>query len=131
MESRCENCGECCLETEMILSQQDLDLIVKEYPNYISKKNFAYINEDGNFQMKNVNGHCIFLDLPTKKCKIFGSRPQGCRFYPLVYDFQTKNCTLDKDCPRTHLFYQNKKDFNRTCKNLKNFLEFQLKFDLD
>ncbi|MFW9969203.1 MAG: hypothetical protein ACFFDF_03320 [Candidatus Odinarchaeota archaeon] len=37
MKNVCENCGECCLETEMILSQQDIDLIVKKHPNRITR----------------------------------------------------------------------------------------------
>jgi Fe-S-cluster containining protein len=131
MENICENCGECCLETEMILSQQDINLIVEKYPNGIRKRNFAFKNKDGNFQMNNVDGHCVFFDFPTKKCKIYASRPQGCRFYPLIYDFQRRDCIMDTDCPRTHLFYQNKKILLKTCEKLRHFLKFQLNFKLD
>ena len=86
-------------------------------------------NED--FQIKNYNNHCVFLDFSTKKCKIYTYRPQGCRFYPLIYDFQKDKCTFDKDCPRTHLFYQKSRILNETCKNLKDFIKNQLKIVLD
>ena len=32
MKNQCESCGKCCLETEMILSQQDIDLIIEKLP---------------------------------------------------------------------------------------------------
>ncbi|MFW9969204.1 MAG: YkgJ family cysteine cluster protein [Candidatus Odinarchaeota archaeon] len=83
--------------------------------------------KNGNFQIKNFEKHCVFLDYSTKKCKIYRYRPQGCRFYPLIYDIQNNNCAFDKDCPRVHLFYQDKKILVETCKNLKNFLKKQLK----
>lgn len=127
MKNVCENCGECCLETEMILSRQDIDLIVRKHPNRINKQDFVFKTKNGNFQIKNFEKHCVFLDISTKKCKIYRYRPQGCRFYPLIYDFQKNNCALDKDCPRSHFFYQDKKILVETCKNLKNFLKRQLK----
>jgi Fe-S-cluster containining protein len=114
----------------MILSQQDIDLIIKCYPNRIRKQDFVFKNDNGNFQMRNLDNQCFFFDFLTKKCKIYGYHPQGCRFYPLIYDFQKKDCNFDKDCPRTHLFYQDKKILTEICVNLKNFIRIQLKIDL-
>ncbi|MFX0021166.1 MAG: YkgJ family cysteine cluster protein [Candidatus Hermodarchaeota archaeon] len=131
MSKVCENCGECCLETEMILSLQDINLIIKSYPDEIENQDFALKNKDGNYQIKNVDNHCIFLDFQTKQCKIYEYRPQGCRFYPLIYDFEKKNCIIDEDCPRPRLFYQNKRNLKETCKKLKGFIKNQLKIDLD
>ncbi|MFX1379607.1 MAG: YkgJ family cysteine cluster protein [Promethearchaeota archaeon] len=130
MENKCENCGKCCLQTEMMLSKQDIDLIIKFYPKQIRKQDIAFINENGNFQIKNLNNHCIFLDFSTKKCNIYNYRPQGCRYYPLIYDSQKKDCVYDKDCPRIHLFYQDKAILTKTCENLRNFLKIQLKINL-
>ncbi len=130
MKDKCKDCGECCLDTEMILSQHDIDLIVKNHPTIINKRDFTFKNKNGNFQLKNDDNHCVFLDFSTKKCKIYDYRPQGCMFYPLIYDFQKKNCIFDKDCPRIHLFYQEQKAFNKMCKNLRNFLKYQLNFEL-
>lgn len=131
MKNQCESCGKCCLETEMILSKQDIDLILDENSNKYSKDYFVFKNKNGDYQLKNVEEHCVFLDFSTKKCNIYGYRPQGCRFYPLIYDFQKKDCIMDADCPRIHLFYQDKKVLTKTCENLKNYLKFQLKFDID
>ena len=131
MENICEDCGKCCLETEMLLSQQDIDLIIKSHPKKINEQDFAFKNENDNFQIKNIENHCIFLNSSTKKCEIYHYRPQGCRFYPLIYDFQKKDCTFDKDCPRIHLFYQDKNVLIETCKKMRNFHRKQSKMVLD
>jgi Fe-S-cluster containining protein len=131
MKYLCENCGKCCIETEMILSQQDIDVIVKNYPSKIRKQDFTFRNEEGNYQIKNFEKHCVFLEFSTKTCKIYEYRPQGCRFYPLIYDFQKQNCTFDKDCPRIYLFYQDQGILKETCDNLKIFIKNQLNINLD
>ncbi len=131
MKNVCENCGECCLETEMILSPQDVGLIIKSSPNELKKENFVFKNKDGNYQIKNVEKHCVFLELSSKRCKIYKYRPQGCRFYPLIYVFHERNCIFDKDCPRIHLFYQDKGILKKTCEDLKIFIKNQLKINLD
>jgi Fe-S-cluster containining protein len=122
MKNKCENCGECCLKTEMILSNSDTESIMKNSPKILIKEDFAFINKDGFFQLKNVKNHCIFLDFPLKQCKIYEYRPQGCRFYPLIFNFQEKKCIFDKDCPRSNLFYQKNTELKSKCKNLRRFL---------
>ncbi|MFX0105926.1 MAG: YkgJ family cysteine cluster protein [Candidatus Hodarchaeota archaeon] len=126
MENKCENCGKCCLATEMILSQQDIRLIKMNYPNNIRENDFVFKNKNEQFQLKNVEGNCVFLEPISKNCSIYKYRPQGCRFYPLIYDLNQKKCRLDDDCPRTSLFYKNRKDLKIACKNLKIFLTHQL-----
>jgi Fe-S-cluster containining protein len=122
MSDNCKNCGKCCLDTEMVLSRKDVDLIIKKYPNHIYIQDFAFKNKDGHFQLENLDGHCVFFNPLLKNCNIYEYRPQGCKFYPLIYNFQEKKCIFDKDCPRTHLFFKNKKDLKKTCKKLKEFL---------
>lgn len=126
MVNKCENCGECCIRTEMILSQQDVDLIIKNFPKKIKRKDFLFKNKKGFLQLKNSANHCVFLDFFSKKCMIYEYRPQGCKFYPLIYDVTQNICTFDKDCPRLNLFYQDKQEFKKNCKRLKNFLKIEL-----
>jgi len=130
MKNKCENCGECCLETEMILSKSDINRIIKNSPKSLIKNDFVFKNNDGFFQLKNIRDQCIFFNSLLKKCKIYEFRPQGCRFYPLIFDFFTKNSIFDNDCPRSNLFYQNKTELQNTCENLLRFLkqEFKLNF---
>ncbi|MFW9941715.1 MAG: YkgJ family cysteine cluster protein [Candidatus Thorarchaeota archaeon] len=126
MKSLCENCGKCCLDTEMILSHHDIELIKKNHPNNLRKQDFVFKDNNNQFKLKNIEGHCVFLDFNTKNCNIYKYRPQGCRFYPLVYDINEVKCKLDEDCPRTNLFYKNKKELKAACQNLKKFLKKQL-----
>ena len=131
MRNRCENCGECCLETEMILSIEDIELIKNNFQDRIRKRDFVFKNKNEQFQLKNIDNHCVFLDFSAKKCKIYEFRPQGCRFYPLIYNINNKKCLLDDDCPRKDLFYNTKQSLKKTCSDLKRFLEqhFTLKID--
>ncbi len=127
MDNNCENCGECCLETEMILSSKDIELIMKNSIYDLQKKDFFFKINLNHFQLKNFEGHCIFFDLSSKKCKIYEFRPQGCRFYPLIYDTNKNKCTLDLDCPRKEIFYPTNQAFKITCFKLKQFLKNDLK----
>ena len=131
MRSLCENCGKCCLETEMILSQQDIELIKKSYPNNLRKQDFVFKTNNAQFQLKNIEGYCVFFDYSSKICNIYKYRPQGCRFYPLIYDINEGKCELDEDCPRTSLFYNNKQEFKTGCQNLKTFLKKQLNMKIN
>lgn len=127
MTNKCENCGKCCLETEMILSKQDLNLILNNASNNLNEDDVVFKNNDDFLQLKNSSGHCVFFDMSSKECKIYKLRPQGCKFYPLIYDRDNHKCIIDKDCPRSHLFYQNHEDFVLSCQKLKSFLKVQLK----
>jgi Fe-S-cluster containining protein len=128
MKTLCEGCGNCCHETEMILSARDIARIMKNGPKSLRPRDFILKTEDRLFQLKNTNGHCVFFDVRAQLCKIYEFRPQGCRFYPLTLDLDTKMCVLDGDCPRPELFYPNSKSRINTCKSLIKFLEEQVLF---
>ena len=126
MKNKCENCGKCCIRTEMILSKQDINRIKQYAPKNLVKKRFVFKNNAGFFQLKNIGNHCSFLDSISKQCKIYEIRPKGCGFYPLIYDSSVGKCDLDKDCPRPHLFYQDKQKLKEACESLKKFLRTEL-----
>ncbi len=129
MNIKCQNCGKCCLDTEMLLSIKDINLILENSASDLEKDNF--ISKQGDhFQLKNYEDHCVFFNIKSKTCKIYNIRPQGCRFYPLIYDKDKGSCLFDNECPRTHLFYQSKKIYGKTCKKIKNFVKEQLNIDL-
>ena len=94
----CQSCAKCCLNTEMELSFNDIQKIKVNYHKTI-KENYFTEFYDGFFHLKNIDGHCVFLDVQTKSCKIYEFRPTGCRFYPLIYDISQDKCVLDDDCP--------------------------------
>ncbi|MFX1346217.1 MAG: YkgJ family cysteine cluster protein [Promethearchaeota archaeon] len=131
MKSLCENCGKCCLDTEMLLSHNDIELIKRKSSKNLREQDFVFKSDNNQLQLKNIEGHCVFLDSDTKNCNIYRYRPQGCRFYPLIYDVNEERCKLDKDCPRTSLFYKDKQEFKTSCENLKIFLKKQLKLRIN
>jgi hypothetical protein len=47
---------------------------------------------DGFYTLRNRNGACFFFNLESRSCRVYASRPEGCRYYPIIY-------SLDKGCP--------------------------------
>ncbi|MFX1233406.1 MAG: YkgJ family cysteine cluster protein [Promethearchaeota archaeon] len=129
MKEICKNCGICCQNTEMLLSEQDIRLIEEKLLN-ITRNDFTELNERGMHQLKNKNSHCVFLDNSSKMCTIYKIRPQGCRFYPIVYDYNKKVCLYDRDCPRVKKFYLDDYKFKKVCEKIKNFIKSGLKVKL-
>lgn len=128
MKNKCADCGNCCHETEMILSARDIDRIKNNDPKNLRINDFVKKTTNGLFQLKNIDGNCVFFNLKTKLCKIYAVRPQGCRFYPLIYDSDKKACVLDQECPRPEIFYPKKQSHMKTCKKIVRFLEKQVLF---
>ena len=87
-------CAKCCKDTQMLLSKVDIERIITLGFN---AEDFCFINDDGFFELKNVDGHCVFLE--SNKCLIYLNRPQGCRFYPIIFDLDANQAILDSDCP--------------------------------
>ena len=86
-------CFECCKETEMPLSCEDIKRI--ENLGY-DMKDFS-LEKDGVRVLKNVDGKCYFLK--GGRCTIYEFRPLGCRIYPIVYDVERNKATVDEFCP--------------------------------
>ncbi|MHA1149755.1 MAG: YkgJ family cysteine cluster protein [Promethearchaeota archaeon] len=126
IENICDDCGICCLETEMIISLEDIENILKHSQNTLKKEDFSLVNDEGFFQLKNSNGKCVFFNSISKRCNIYEIRPEGCRFYPLVYSSDSRSCVVDEDCPRNDIYFHNKKQQQKICKSLKKFLKEKL-----
>ncbi|MFX0028702.1 MAG: YkgJ family cysteine cluster protein [Candidatus Hermodarchaeota archaeon] len=131
MNNRCKDCGKCCRDTEMILSRRDIETILIRYPNIIQEEEFVFKNDDEQYQLINIQEKCIFLESTENKCKIYDFRPKGCRFYPLIYDLDTKKCKLDDDCPRKYLFYEDQDILKKSCQDLKWYLKKDLKIRVE
>lgn len=94
---RCKNCGVCCINTEMLLSNQDIKrLTEKGYP----KEHFVQTDEDGYAQLRNIHGHCIFYDMAKRRCIVYEDRPEGCQIYPVIFD-EERGIILDGECNAT------------------------------
>lgn len=90
---RCLRCGVCCKETEMLLSTEDIERL--ERKGY-RKDSFVQFNE-GYPTLRNLQNHCVFYEVENHRCKVYHSRPLGCRLYPVILDEQ-KGIVVDEIC---------------------------------
>ena len=49
------------------------------------------------FALKRRNGHCIFFDKSSGKCRIYAGRPLECRIYPFLLDFSKRSVDVYLD----------------------------------
>jgi Fe-S-cluster containining protein len=91
---RCSNCGVCCTETEMLLSQKDVERLENRG---FDKNFFAKVVKRGYIQLRNRQGYCVFYDAKKRLCSVYVDRPAGCRVYPVIVD-EEKGIVLDEIC---------------------------------
>ncbi|MEM2136596.1 MAG: YkgJ family cysteine cluster protein [Candidatus Methanomethylicia archaeon] len=94
MPIKCIKCGKCCIETEMPLTMRDMERIMKL--GYDKSEFTTIVN--GKHRLRNMNGHCYFLDPKRMKCKIYEYRPEGCRIYPVIC-VEGGYINVDDECP--------------------------------
>lgn len=80
----------------MTLSQADIIMIER-----LGHRDF-FTQVDGFLQLKNVDGSCIFLR--SGRCRIYSSRPLGCRLYPIIWDVDDCEAFQDDLCPHIQYF---------------------------
>jgi len=85
-------CIQCCVDTNMILSNNDINRIEK----LGFGKDFFIIKRNGWLQLRNKNGRCVFHN--GTFCSIYVHRPEGCRLYPITYDKDKKCEIFDEEC---------------------------------
>jgi Fe-S-cluster containining protein len=78
----CSKCGLCCEETEMLLTEADVQLL--EQAGYV-RKDFMHYDSKNFAQLRNREGHCVFYDPNKHSCKVYKLRPLGCHLYPVIY----------------------------------------------
>ncbi len=97
------NCVQCCKQTEMLLSNEDIQRI--KLLGF--SRDFFVDTIEGWLQLKNKNGLCVFHD--GLKCTIYDHRPLGCRLYPVIYDADNVCAIIDEQCPHKNHFLITKK----------------------
>lgn len=60
-------------------------------------RDFARVNGDGDLELVNRDGRCVFLE--DGRCRVYRVRPEGCRLYPLVLDLDDDRVVRDRFCP--------------------------------
>jgi hypothetical protein len=78
----------------MLLSSSD---IVRIKGLGFSENFFIVKKNDGNRQLKNLSGRCVFHT--GQRCTIYNYRPEGCRLYPAIFDEDLGETDLDSYCP--------------------------------
>ena len=121
----CRTCGVCCLKTEMQLSEDDIDRIEREFSKQWLRDDFTEKVEEFS-QLKNVEDHCIFFNPSSNECKIYAYCPKGCKFYPLIYNIDDNQCELDPDCPHRNLFYRHPPEYQKKCRELREWVKNEL-----
>jgi Fe-S-cluster containining protein len=92
---RCLRCGECCKETEMLLSNEDIERL--EQKGY-HRDFFVRFDKEGYATLRNQDGNCVFFDPEKRTCRERANRPLGCRIYPVMHD-EDKGMVIDSICP--------------------------------
>jgi hypothetical protein len=58
--------------------------------------------KEGFRTLRNIRGVCYFFNGNTSTCKIYADRPEGCRYYPIVYSVDESKPMIDEEvCERT------------------------------
>ena len=92
---RCSKCGVCCTKTEMLLSEEDVERLVKA--GFV-REFFVREVDDGYLQLRNRRGFCVFYDSKKHHCRVYEDRPAGCRVYPVILEDKS-GVILDDICP--------------------------------
>jgi len=72
-------------------------------------------------ELKNVDGHCYFYNLDTKECTIYENRPEGCRYYPIIYHSLKRKCLVDSDCPSAETM--SREEIRKICHKVRKLVE--------
>jgi uncharacterized protein len=102
---RCLRCGECCKETEMLLSNEDIERL--EEKGY-AKDFFVRFDKEGYAVLRNQAGNCVFFDPEKRVCRERANRPLGCRIYPAMHD-EDKGIVIDSICPARNTISEKQK----------------------
>ena len=81
----------------MMLTEEDVKRIES-----LGYRDFYY-EKEGFLYLKNIDGRCVFLN-KDGLCKIYPFRPEGCKFYPFIYDPYEDRIIRDVDCPYRNEF---------------------------
>ncbi len=104
----CKQCGICCFgETTVSLDPTDQEnmLTVLGVSREVAMEKYWRL-QDGQIQMKTVNGHCIFYN---DGCTVYTGRPWRCRQWPFVN-------AIVSDIDNFHIIKNSCQGFSETAK---------------
>lgn len=121
-DGSCEKVRICCVDTEMTLTKKDaerIDTLGHNRSDYLVK------TSDGYCELRNVDGHCYFYDTNSKTCRVYEDRPEGCRYYPIIYDAKKRKCIVDTDCPSRETM--SRAEIRKVCHRVRRLVETLMK----
>ncbi|MFX0084645.1 MAG: YkgJ family cysteine cluster protein [Candidatus Hodarchaeota archaeon] len=99
------NCHQCCTETEMLITKKDIRKI--DRATGIKPSEYVVLTTDGHRMLRNYiqeeEETCYFLD-SQGKCRIYDIKPEGCQFYPIIWDLERHLAIKDDFCPHCDKF---------------------------
>jgi len=72
------------------------------------KKQFVRYDKNGYAILRNHEGYCVFYDRVTCRCKVYSSRPSGCRVYPVIVD-EDNGIVIDSICEAANTITEQEK----------------------
>ena len=117
-DGSCEEIRQCCFETEMTLTRED---VMRIGELGYKPKDYLVRSEDGFCELKLIDGFCLFYDRTTKLCTIYDHRPAGCKYYPITYHWTKRKCVLDHDCPSKDT--TTKQEIRKVCHRVRRLVE--------
>jgi hypothetical protein len=76
--------------------QLSLDDILRLEKLGYARKDFARI-KNGFYTLKNRDGACFFFDAEPRNCRVYADRPEGCKYYPIIYSLDDRRPITDND----------------------------------
>jgi len=100
----------------MLLSKVDVERLEKTGHK---AQTFVHFNKQGFAQLRNKRGHCVFYQVDNHQCRIYSSRPLGCRIYPVLLSVE-EGVVVDDLCPQAETVSQGEIELKK--KRLKTLL---------
>lgn len=79
----------------MLLSKADIERLEKAG---FDRREFARLDRQGYVKLRNRNDRCVLYDVVKRRCRVYRSRPLGCRVYPVIYSVE-EGVIVDVICP--------------------------------
>ncbi len=79
----------------MPLSKADVKQLEKAG---FDRQEFVRHDRQGYVKLRNRNGRCVLYDVVKRRCRVYRSRPLGCRVYPVIYSVE-EGIIVDSICP--------------------------------
>jgi len=117
LKFRCTGCGNCCRETVVCITDEDIRRIVagtgqspQQFVKFFTRDEVAMSHNDPLWLrfdkarvvmgLRKIRDRCIFLDAPSNLCNIYEYRPVTCRDHPVNVSFSDTGAVVKMSLSR-------------------------------